>query len=217
MTTRATHPTAQALLGWMQANPGRLRARLDAAAAGGGDLSPMGDLSIVAHLAFVADAVAATAAPAREEALRAFAAGAMEDMWRERAQAEENMVAVGEAHALEARLQFGDGAGADPANREVLSRRVRVIGWTHLFLDCLEEATGDPGLSGRAREWMTAHQGTLADTIFTMDRRPKEAERARGGEDAISDPAVVNRIGQAAALQGNVRFLVEAIAATAKR
>ena len=109
MTTRATHPTAQALLGWMQANPGRLRARLDAAAAGGGDLSPMGDLSIVAHLAFVADAVAATAAPAREEALRAFAAGAMEDMWRERAQAEENMVAVGEAHALEARLQFGDG------------------------------------------------------------------------------------------------------------
>ncbi|MGB1711370.1 MAG: hypothetical protein ACPHP1_02215 [Miltoncostaeaceae bacterium] len=50
-----------------------------------------------------------------------------------------------------------------------------------------------------------------------MDRRAKEAERARGGEDAISDPAVVNRIGQAAALQGNVRFLVEAIAATAKR
>lgn len=64
---------------------------------------------------------------------------------------------------------------------------------------------------------MTAHQGILADTIFTMDRRAKEAERARGGEDAISDPAVVNRIGQAAALQGNVRFLVEAIAATAKR
>ena len=217
MTTRATHPTAQALLGWMQANPGRLRSRLDIAAAGGGDLSPMGDPSIVAHLAFVADAVAATAAPGREEALRAFATGAMEEMWREQAQAEENMVAVGEAHALEARLQFGDGAGADPSNREVLNRRVRAIGWTQLFLDCLEEATGDSGLAGRARDWMTAHQGVLADTIFTMDRRAKEAERARGGEDAISDPAVVNRIGQAAALQGNVRFLVEAIAAAANR
>jgi len=214
--TRATHPTAQALLGWMQAHPGRLRSRLDTAAAGGGDLSPMGDPSIVAHLAFVADAVAATAAPARQEALRAFAAGAMEEMWRGRARAEEHMVAVGEAHALEARLQFGDGAGADPANREVVSRRVRVTGWTHLFLDRLEEATGDPGLAGRARDWMTEHQGLLADTIFTMDRRAKEAERARGGEDAISDPVVVNRIGQAAALQGNMRFLVEAVAASSR-
>jgi len=217
MTTRATHPTAQALLGWMQANPARLRYRLDTAAAGGGDLSPMGDPSIVAHLAFVADAVAATAAPGHEEELRVFAAGAMDDLWRARERAEENMVAVGEAHALEARLQFGDGAGADPANREVVDRRVRVIGWTFLFLDELQEATGDSGLADRARDWMTAHPGVLADTIFTMDRRAKEAERARGGEDAISDPAVVNRIGQAAALQGNVRFLVEAIAATAKR
>jgi hypothetical protein len=60
---------------------------------------------------------------------------------------------------------------------------------------------------------MSDHQTLLADTIFAFDRRAKQAELARGGPDAIADPAVVNRIGQAATLQGSMRFLVEALAA----
>ena len=61
---------------------------------------------------------------------------------------------------------------------------------------------------------MAERQTQLADTIFAMDRRAKEAEIARGGPDAVADPAVVNRIGQAAMLQAHTRFLVEALAAT---
>jgi hypothetical protein len=46
-----------------------------------------------------------------------------------------------------------------------------------------------------------------------MDRRAKQAELERGGPDAIADPGVVNRIGQAAMLQAHTRFLVEGLAA----
>ena len=64
-----------------------------------------------------------------------------------------------------------------------------------------------------ALEWMAAHQAQLADTIFAMDRRAKQAELDRGGPDAIASPEVVNRIGQAAMVQAHARFLVEALAA----
>jgi hypothetical protein len=47
-----------------------------------------------------------------------------------------------------------------------------------------------------------------------MDRRAKEGEIVRRGPDAVDDPDVVNRFGQAAMLQAHMRFLVEAIAAT---
>ncbi len=201
----------------MQANPARLRALLDKGAAAGGDLSPVGDPAIVAHLAFVAEAVAALAAPAREAHLRAFADGAPGWLAQHAADAGSEMERVGEAHALEASLQFGDAAGADPSNRTVIDRRVRMIAWTHVFLDGLEVATGDTGLATRAREWMADHQGVLADTIFTMDRRAKEAAVVRGGPDAIADRDVVNRIGQAAVMQAHMRFLVEAIASGARR
>ena len=59
-----------------------------------------------------------------------------------------------------------------------------------------------------------ARQTMLADAIFAMDKRAKQAEISRGGPDAVADPDVVNRIGQAAALQAHTRFLVEALADT---
>ena len=59
---------------------------------------------------------------------------------------------------------------------------------------------------------MGERQTQLADTIFAMDRRAKEGEMARGGPDAVANPEVVNRIGQAAMLQAHTRFLVEALA-----
>jgi hypothetical protein len=74
MTTRPAGPAAQGLLFFMQANAPRLRELLDEeAAAGADDLGPAGDAAVRAHLRFVAEALAANAAPAARESLEAFA------------------------------------------------------------------------------------------------------------------------------------------------
>ena len=62
--TRAGHPAAQAMLAWMQAHPARVRDLLDEEAAAAEDLGPAGDPAVRAHLRFVGEALAATAAPA---------------------------------------------------------------------------------------------------------------------------------------------------------
>ena len=46
---------------------------------------------------------------------------------------------------------------------------------------------GAAGGGPAALAWMGERQVQLADTIFAMDRRAKEAELARGGPDAIAD------------------------------
>jgi hypothetical protein len=208
VTTRAAHPVAQALLGWMQLNTPLLRDLLEHEPAGE-------DAAMRAHLRFLARGLAEVAAPAARAGLEAFA-GDM-DGWfvRSEARLDEEMRRVGEAHAHEAGLQFGPAAGEDPTNRAVIERRVRMVAWSRVFLDGVEEALGPAGagLADRSTHWMSDHQTLLADTIFAFDRRAKQAELARGGPDAIADPAVVNRIGQAATLQGSMRFLVEALAA----
>ena len=121
---------------------------------------------------------------------------------------------MGEAHAFEAALQFGDHAGEDPGMRAVLDRRVRVAAWTRVFLAALDaaRAPAEP-VAPAVLAWMAEHQAGLADTIFAMDRRAKRAELDRGGPDAIASPEVVNRIGQAAVVQAHARFLVEGLAA----
>jgi hypothetical protein len=122
--------------------------------------------------------------------------------------------AVGEAHAFEADLQFGEGSGEDPAMADLLDRRVRVSAWIRVFLAALDEARAPAAPAAPAvLEWMADHQTRLADTIFAMDRRAKQAELDRGGPDAIASPEVVNRIGQAATVQAHARFLVEGLAA----
>lgn len=126
------------------------------------------------------------------------------------------MLADAAAHELD--LQFGHGqANNDPSVREVARRGLRVQAWTRVFLHRLGEAVGHRGLSAATLEWMGARQDDLAALIFAMDRRAKEGEIARRGAEAVNDPDVVNRIGQAAMLQAHVRFLVEAIAATLPR
>jgi hypothetical protein len=105
-------------------------------------------------------------------------------------------------------------ANNDPSVREVTQRRLGVQAWTRVFLRRLGEAVGDDAVAGAALEWMSDRQDDLANLIFAMDRRAKEGEIARRGPDAVDDPDVVNRIGQAAMLQAHMRFLVEAIAAT---
>ncbi|HSJ73046.1 MAG TPA: hypothetical protein VK904_01920 [Miltoncostaeaceae bacterium] len=214
MTTRATHPAAQWMLGWMQANPARLRELLDAEAAGAEDLGPAGDPAVRAHLRFVSEALAATAAPAAAAGLEGFARDLPGVLAAREDRVDEEMRRVGEAHAFEAELQFGEGSGEDPAMPGLLDRRVRVAAWTRVFLDALDEARAPATPAAPAvLEWMAGHQDQLADTIFAMDRRAKRAELDRGGPDAIASPEVVNRIGQAATVQAHARFLVEALAA----
>ena len=212
--TRAGHPAAQGLLGWMQAHPERLRALLDDEAPGAEDLGPAGDPAVRAHLRFVAEALAATAAPAAAPALEGFARDLPALLAEREDRVDEEMRRVGEAHAFEADLQFGAGAGEDPAMQGLLDRRVRVAAWTRVFLAALDEARAPaPPVAPAALEWMGARQAQLADTIFAMDRRAKQAEIDRGGPDAVASAETANRIGQAATVQAHTRFLVEGLAA----
>lgn len=205
-------PGTRALLVWMQANPSRLRGLLDEEAArGGGDLGPAGDPAIVAHLRFVAEALAANAAPGGHAEAELFAASAGERLRDSELLAEE-IERVGEAHAFEVSRQFGMDAGEDPAMRAVIERRVRMGAWLRVFLRELDrDGVVPPEVVPAAMTWMADNQVRLADTIFAMDRAAKQAELERGGPDAIAATDAVNRIGQAASVQAHVRFLVEAL------
>ncbi len=214
MATRASHPAAQGMLAWMQAHPARLRDLLDDEARDTGDLGPAGDPAVRAHLRFVAEALAATAAPGAAAGLEAFARDLPATLEAREDRIDGEMRLVGEAHAFEAGLQFGGDAGEDPANRAVLDRRVRIAAWTRVFLGALDEARAPAAPAAPAvLAWMGDHQALLADTIFSMDRRAKRAEMDRGGPDAIASPDAVNRIGQAVVVQAHTRFLVEGLAA----
>ncbi len=207
------HPTARGILVWMQTNPGRLRALLDAEARGSDDLSPAGDPAVRAHLVFVAEALAANAAPAVASGLEGLAASLPALLAEREPQVNEHLRRIGEATAFELDLQFGDVAREDPSVRDMIDRRIRIAAWTRVFLDALDEARpGQEPVAPAVLAWMGERQTQLADTIFAMDRRAKEGEMARGGPDAVANPEVVNRIGQAAMLQAHTRFLVEALA-----
>jgi len=207
------HPTVRGLLVWMQTNPGRLRELLAVQAQGADDLAPAGDPAVRAHLGFVAEALAANASPAAAPALEGFAAGLPGLLAGREAQVDEHLQRIGETTAFELGLQFGDEASDDPSIRSMIDRRMRIGAWTRVFLDALDEARpGQSPIAGDVLAWMGERQAQLADTIFSMDRRAKEGEMARGGADAVASPEVVNRIGQAAILQAHTRFLVEGLA-----
>lgn len=207
------HPSARGLLVWMQTHPDRLRDLLDREARGRDDLAPAGDPAVRAHLTFVAEALAANAAPAAAPALDAFAAG-LPDLLADRLdRVDEEIRRGGEAVAFELDLQFRGETADDPAIRAMVDRRLRVAAWTRVFLAELDAARSPAApVAERVLGWMGDRQTQLADTIFAMDRRAKEGELERGGPDAIADADVVNRIGQAAMLHAHTRFLVEALA-----
>ena len=161
----------------------------------------------------MAEALAASAAPASRERLEAFAAGLPDLLEASEPQLDDELQQVGEATAFELGLQFGDSASEDPSVRAMVDRRVRIAAWLRVFLDGLDEARRPATpVAASVLVWMGSRQTQLADTIFSMDRRAKEGEMARGGPDAVASPEVVNRIGQAAVLQAHTRFLVEALA-----
>jgi hypothetical protein len=212
--TTAPHPSARGLLVWMQSNPGRLSELLAREAAGADDLAPAGDAAVRAHLALVAEALAANAAPASADALAAFAADVSATLRAREPAVDEQLRRVGEATAFELDLQFGDEVADDPSVHQMIDRRVRIAAWTRVFLDALDDVRApEPPVAGGVLAWMGERQTQLADTIFAMDRRAKEGEIARGGPDAVASPEVVNRIGQAAMLHAHTRFLVEGLAA----
>ena len=218
MPIATPHPSARGLLVWMQSHPARLRELLDREAAGGDDLAPAGDPAVRAHLAFVAEALAANAAPAAAPALEAFAAGLPAQLAAREPQVNAEIRRGGEAAAFEVDLQFGDEAADDPSVHAMVNRRVRIGAWTRVFLAELDAARAPAApIAEPVLAWMGERQVQLADTIFAMDRRAKEGELERGGPDAIADADVVNRIGQAAMLQAHTRFLVEAIAESLSR
>ncbi len=209
-----TRPQTPPVLGWMQAHPTRLRELLDDEARDGEALSPSGDAAIRAHLRFVAEALATTALDARRDRLRLFS-DRLADGLAHAPELESAVDLVGGATAHELHLQFGAPSVHDEALDETVGRRVRVTAWQRVFLVMLEDAL-DAG-DFRADDtlaWMADHQVRLADTIFAMDRRAKQAEIARNGPDAVANSAVANRIGQAATLHAHTRFLVDALAAT---
>ena len=207
-------PGARPMLGWMHTYRMQLRGMLDEEAALAGedeDLGPAGDPAIRAHLRFVAEAISANTTPARRSAAGWFSMNGGQVL-RESPLFEEQLRLVGEAHAFEAARQFGEATGDDPSIRPTIDRRARISAWLRVFLLELERAEG---ISSERREkalrWMGENQTHLADIIYAMDRAAKLAEQERSGPEAIADPDVVNRIGQAATLQAHMRFLVEAL------
>lgn len=213
MSSPAPHPSARGLLLWMQTHPEALRAHLAREAGRGGDLAPAGDGAVRAQLAFVAQALAANAAPGAEAALERFAAGVPDLLPARAERMEDERERLERATAVELDLQFGDEAAEDPSIHAMVERRIRIGAWTRVFLAALDEVRADrPPIAGPVIEWMAANQDRLADTIFAMDRRAKELEIDRGGADAVAVAETVNRIGQAAMLQAHTRFLVEGVA-----
>lgn len=213
MNPLAPHPSARGLLVWMQTHPEALHAHLAREAERGGDLGPAGDGAVRAQLAFVAEAIAANAAPGAADGLGAFAAGLADLLTARGERVEDERERLEGATSVELDLQFGDEASEDPSIHSMVQRRIRIAAWTRVFLDALDEARPDRApIAGPVVEWMAGHQDRLADTIFAMDRRAKQFEIDQGGADAVANAEVVNRIGQAAMLQAHTRFLVEGIA-----
>ena len=210
---RPTAPAAQALLGWMQLNAPRLREILEEEAEFADDLSPAGDAAVRAHLRFVAEALAANGAGATGEALAALARDFDEHLTM--AVVDDETERGAGAMAVEAAIQFGEAAGEDPELQPHLDRTVRIEAWQRAFLRRLDGVLPpDRAIAARTIAWMAENHVKLANLIFAMDRRAKQAEVARGGPDAIASAEAVNRIGQAVVVQARMRFLVEALAAT---
>ncbi|MGD9695882.1 MAG: hypothetical protein AB7V42_09510 [Thermoleophilia bacterium] len=200
-------------LAWMTASGDLLRDLVAGEQAGApGEQAPADDAAIRAHLRFVARALHETGDPELAEATE----GLDDDLpewFEEQRELYERHLATGEgAIALEEHLQFGVLPGHDPSLDEGLMRRVRINGWTRLFLLALELRLG-PRADGLAEEvfaWTGARQRDLSRLILALEQRAKAAVGGQAGADL----AIQDEINQAAVVQGHVRQVVEALAAS---
>lgn len=209
--------SAARTLAWMREHGDALR-RLVAEEQGDDPAAAPGDdAAIRAHLRFLATALAETA----DRALAARITGFADDLpeWFEGSSDlyDEHLETGIGAIALEEHLQFGVRPGSDPSLDAGLERRVRIGGLIRIFLLGLELRLGpsEDGLEEETLAWMGAHQRELARLIFSLDRHAKAAARGPGGE--MVDLETQDAIGQAAAVQGHVRLLVEGLASTLAR
>ena len=208
----AAEAQAMATLTWMREHGDLLREIVRDDLAEATDLTPGGDPNIRAHLRFVATALRETLGPPYDGDLEGFADGLPgwfdESLPLFDAHLETGVGAI----ALEEHLQFGTSPGSDPSLDAGLERRVRIGGWIRIFLLGMEAHLGPSadGFSDAVLAHMGAHQRELARLIFSLDLQAKNAAReaAGGGVDVETQ----DQIGQAAAVQGHVRLMVEAIA-----
>jgi len=209
----APHPTAHGLLVWMQTHHTRLLELVGEEGAGREDTAPAGDAAIRAHLRFVAEALAANAGPGQAAELQHFAEHLEVRMQVAAASMDDVLEQLEDATAFEAESQFGDAVSDDEAFVAVLERRLRVDAAIQTFLEALDQARPDRApIRQPTLDWWKANSRRLAHTIFSLDRGAKQAMLDRGQQDQVADPEVVNQIGQAAMLQGHIKFLVEALA-----
>ena len=201
-------------LAWMREHGEVLRALLGEEQGDDPDAAPGDDAAIRSHLRFLATALEETAAPEAAGRIAGFADELPEWFARNRDLYEEHLETGIGAIALEEHLQFGVRPGSDPSLDAGLERRVRIGGLIRIFLLGLELRLGPPadGLEGETLGWMGAHQRELARLIFSLDRHAKASARGPAGETVDLDTQ--DAIGQAAAVQGHVRLLVEALASS---
>jgi hypothetical protein len=199
---------AKALLNHMQANGPRLRALLAEEAEGAADLTPAGEAGIRAHLRFVAETLAALAAPGRATRLEGFAEHLPELLAAHEGERADAEARAREALTFEATLQLGEEARGDPSLQAMLARRARLMTAMQLFLRLLDEALApDGGVGAAALEWMGRNQSMLSVLNARTGLRAQEARGAR-----VQGPDV-QTLAQASMVQAHVRFLVEAIGA----
>jgi len=197
----------------MQQHHSRLRELMGQEATDSDDLSPAGEPAIRAQLRFVAEALAANAAPGQASELEDFSAHLAQRMDEAAESMDDVFEQLEDATAFEAESQFGATISDDEAMVGMLERRLRVDFAIQAFLEALDRARPDRApIRAATLIWWKDNARHLAHTIFTIDRAAKQAEIDRGGSDAVASPAVVNQIGQAAMLQGHIKFLIEALA-----
>ncbi len=208
----------RAALAWMREHGATLREYVAEARERDPDDSPGGDGAVQAHLRLAAAALAATGPPSLRDALDGFAEDLPEWFDEGRELYDDHIDTGHGAIALEQHLQFGTEPGRDPSLDAGLHRRLRIGGWIRVFLLGLEIRLG-PAADGLAQEVlnrMGARHRELSRLILALDMEAKAAAR-RTSADAATDLELQDGIGQAAAVQGHVRIMVEELAAALER
>lgn len=203
---------AQAVLAWMQANPGRLRELLAEEDPGDADVQPAADSAVRAHLRFAAEGLMAGIAPDLADRVQGMADDLDDAFEADRDVFERHLELGRGAIALEEHLLYGADGDTEPAIHAALERRVRLGAWRMLFLRCLEGRLGPEydGLTEAALAWAKDRERDLAATILHMHHRQVTAMEEATGHSATAEER--DQSSQAAAVQGYVRQAIEAAA-----
>lgn len=201
-------------LTWMREHGAELRRLVaEEIAESGGDDAPAGDPAIRGHLRFLALALENTL----DEPWRGLIAGFSEDLgpwFAEGADLFDSHLATGEgAMLLETHLQFNTQPGIDPSLDVAIERRLRLTGWTRIFLLGIEGHLGPAGdgVAERVLAWMDGRQRELGRTVVSMDAQARHVAGKAG--DALT-AGQRDQLGQIVVVQAYTRHLAEGVHAT---